>query len=275
MDEDSLFEVDNPLFDLWESIPEVKSSIPIFVPSLGRATTATTPTMLPTSILVVEAHEYKQYVKQFGAARVLKLPGNYYGTVTYARNWIKKYSLSQGHRYHWQVDDNIKKIQRHEKIQGKSYYDDVDAMDVFGRIEQFVMATSGLAIVGIAHIAFAWASDQAFALNKQVYSCVLVENNDLKWRPGMPEDTDYSLQVLISGQCTALFTAYVINKARTESVKGGHTAYYQSDGRLRNIEGLQKAWPSLQIGKLERFGKPVAQVGHAWRQFRQRPQIPK
>jgi hypothetical protein len=54
---------------------------------------------------------------------------------------------------------------------------------------------------------------------------------------------------------------------------GGNTQnIYQGDGRRRNIEGLQEAWPELGIGIKERFGKPVADTSRVWRKFSQLPE---
>ena len=229
-----LFETVDPLVGVWAGCELSSTRYPIYIPSLGRAETSVTPTLLSDYRMVVEDHEYEAYVDRFGVEKVLALPGHGYGTISFVRNWIKEHARAEGHTYHWQLDDNIFKIKSHFKVDGKSKYVQMPAHFVLGRVERFVEQFSNIGIAGLQHSAFAWASKAPFLLNKQVYSCVLVADNHLRWRRDLIDDTDYSLQVLSDRLCTVLFSEYVIDKAKTESMAGGNTSnIYQGDGRLK------------------------------------------
>ena len=83
-----------------------------------------------------------------------------------------------------------------------------------------------------------------FQLNCHVYSCTLFLNSlPYKWRGRYNEDTDICLQVLSGGWCTILMNAFMIDKQRTMTMKGGNSdLLYTGDGRLKMARELQRRW---------------------------------
>ena len=107
-----------------------------------------------------------------------------------------------------------------------------------------------------------------FYLNSRVYSCTLVLNRlPHRWRGRYNEDTDLCLQVLADGWCTVLVNAFLTQKARTMTIKGGNTAaLYQGDGRLKMARSLERLWPGV-VKTSRRFQRPQHVVYDAWRRF--------
>ncbi|MCI0408274.1 MAG: hypothetical protein L0191_06885, partial [Acidobacteria bacterium] len=92
----------------------------------------------------------------------------------------------------------------------------------------------------------------------------------IRWR-GVWEDTDYSLQALALGWCTLLFQVYVIEKAKSGSIAGGHTELYAGDGRLKRLRWLERTWPGCF--RIQRaYGEPrIRPRPGLYRSFTQRP----
>ena len=92
---------------------------------------------------------------------------------------------------------------------------------------------------GLCHTMFAFAKNKSVDVNKQVYSCILVNNNlDVKWRENVVEDTDYSLQILSQKYCTLLFNKILIEKEATKVGNGGNSN--TDEFRMNRSKGLQK-----------------------------------
>jgi hypothetical protein len=246
----------------------------IYIPSRGRSDTCLTAAVLLEDdvdfLVVVEPQEKESYVDQFGETRCLVMDDNDRG-IAYVRNWIKDYSKGKGEPFHWQIDDNIKGFQirqgnRNERIGPSRCLSLVET-----NVEQF----SNIAAAGITHAAFAFSASQPVDINKQVYSCALFNNElDTRWRDGVVEDTDYSMQVLHEGWCTLLFNALLMEKATTMKMKGGNTELvYGGRGRELRSKGLIAAWPGA-FKMTHQYGRPKILPSTVWRKFPQRP-IPK
>ncbi len=71
-------------------------------------------------------------------------------------------------------------------------------------------------------------------MNTRIYSCNLIRNDiPYRWRGRYNEDTDLSLRVLKDGWCTIQFNAFLQDKARTQSIKGGcNSEFYEREGTL-------------------------------------------
>lgn len=243
----------------------------VYIPSRGRAVTATTPRlMLQCGVpfkLVVEPDEVSEYSAQYGVDSVLSLPDEDQG-VAFARNWIKRYSIQMGESHHWQIDDNIRRFAIRKN--GKNI--DYPAHEALSRIERCVEQYDNVGICSPSHSCFAFAAQSMVALNRQVYSCVLVNNSvGVWWRDDCVEDTDYSLQILKSGYCTILFSCVLMDKATTMSMGGGNTEIeYSGDGRERRSDGLMRLWPGF-FKKTTQYGRSKILPSQVWSEFRQRP----
>lgn len=246
-----------------------KTKYPIYILSKGRCNSCLTAKIFIENdidfYIVVEPEEFKEYREKFGHYRVLSLTRNNQG-IAYVRNQIKENSISQGNEYHWQIDDNIKSFRK--RIDNKNIK--VNPFDMFIEIENFVSQYNNIGGAGLMHTAFAFAAKKDISINKQIYSCVLLNNSvDISYRKDVVEDTDYSLQMLSKGYSTVLFNRLLIDKATTLSMSGGNTEIeYGNDGRMKRSLGLQKHWPGwFQI--TEQYGRPKVKPSRIWRTFNQ------
>lgn len=247
---------------------------PIFIPSLGRATIANTPRLLTEDgvpfKMVVEPQEADEYKKQFGSDSVLVLPEGGKG-IAYSRRWIKSYSKENGHAYHWQIDDDVRAFM--EKTSGKR--EKCSSNVVLGNIEAWVKKHSNVAIAAPLQTTWAWNGTdpgKEQRLNRPPVSCVLVSNEPKEtWRDGIWEDTDYALQVLKAGWCTANFTLLLVDLPPMMKQPGGHTPLYKADGeRMKAAKAMVDRWPgAFQIG--DRFGLVTLLPSKIWKSFKQEP----
>jgi hypothetical protein len=101
-----------------------------------------------------------------------------------------------------------------------------------------------------------------------VYSCLLILNAlPHKWRGRYNEDTDLCLQVLADGWCTVLTNAFLINKMRTMTMKGGNSdILYKGDGRLEMARSLERAWPHV-VSVKRKFKRPQHCIAGNWKLF--------
>lgn len=211
--------------------------------------------------LVIEEPEREAYAAVWGDECLLALPFTGQG-ISAARTWTKAHARGEGHYRHWQIDDNIRCIRRF--LRGKQLK--CAPGPALRMVEEFVDRYTNVAAAGLKHQAY--ISSEPFAMNQQVYSCMLIRS-DLphEWR-GLPSDTDFSLQILSSGWCTVLISAFQIEKAGTTSMKGGNTEAYSQDGRLKGLRALQARWPGV-VSLTRRNGRVSATVT-AWHKYPQR-----
>jgi hypothetical protein len=242
---------------------------PIYVPSKGRYETGLTPKFLirdkvPFN-LVVEPQEAEEYRSRYPEANLLILPWSNLGTggLIAVRNWCKEHSTKNGHKRHWQLDDNIRSVMR--KWEGKRL--PCESGPAFAAVEDFVDRYENVAIAGMNYSFFAVGTKKPYVLNAHVYSCTLVLNEiPNRWRLAYNDDTDMCLQVLADGWCTVQTNIFLIEKMQTMKVKGGNTPIYQADGRLRMARMLERQWPHV-VETNRRFGRPQHIVKYAWRRF--------
>ena len=87
-----------------------------------------------------------------------------------------------------------------------------------------------------------------YVKNTRIYSTLLIDNAcKYRWRGRYNEDTDLSLQVLKSGDCTIQFNSFLQGKAATQTVKGGNTEefYHKEVGLDEN--GVAIVDESLEV----------------------------
>lgn len=244
-------------------------SYPIYVPTKGRhqARNALTVRFLMEDEIpfraVVEEEEHDLYAAVVGEERLLVLPESGQGLI-FARNWIKEHSISEGHERHWQLDDNIRSIQRFHK--GRR----IKCRGSLGlrTCEVLTDRYENVAISGLNYVMFGVGKQPPFYLNVHVYSCTLVNNViPHRWRLRYNDDTDMCLQVLADGWCTILVNAFLAEKIWTGKHDGGNTDdLYQGDGRLVMARSLERKWPGV-VTTDRRFQRPQHVVNSSWRKF--------
>ncbi len=200
--------------------------------------------------IVVEPQEFKQYAAVIDKRKILVLPFSNLGQGSIpARNWVWEHSISEGHERHWILDDNIRRFYRLHRNQKYACSDGA----TFLAIEQFVDRYENLPMAGMQYELLMPAKNKAppVVFNTRVYSCILLENCiPQRWRGRYNEDTDLSLRILKAGNCTALFNAFLCDKAATMTMKGGNmeSLYKQDtqfDGRLEMARSLQAQHPDV------------------------------
>ena len=162
-----------------------------------------------------------------------------------ARNFIWDHAVSEGHDWHWVVDDNICgffRLNRNLKVP-------VADGTVLRCMEDFTLRYANVAMAGPNYFKFAARKTMMppFVLNTRIYSCILIRNDiPFRWRCRYNEDTDLSLRVLKAGWCTILFNAFLQDKMTTQRVPGGNTdAFYREEGTLPKSRMLAELRPDV------------------------------
>lgn len=243
---------------------------PVYIPSKGRyGKEGLTARFLRKDgvpfKLVVEPKEAYHYAAAFGKENVIVLPEDDMRLVG-SRNFIKAHATEAGFERHWQFDDNIRMMRR--LYHGKRI--PCDAGPALAAIEDYSDRYTNMGISGPAYTSFVRYANQRktqpVLVNVRVYSASLV-NNALPygWRV-YNDDTDFCLQVLGGGWCTALVFVFLIDKVGTMTTKGGNTDQHFADGRLEMARGLERMWPHV-VKTDRRFHRPQHAVRDGWRKF--------
>ena len=240
---------------------EILPQFPLYIPSKGRSeymitSKALTEMGVQHSIVVEpqEVQKYKESVARMGLlTRVVELNMDYkkqyklcdnFGLTKStgsgpARNFIWDHSISEGHKFHWIMDDNIDgfyRMHRNERIKTKS--------PSMGRaMEDFVLRYSNVGMAGPNYAMFAFSSRAMppYITNTRIYSCNLIRNDiPFRWRGRYNEDTILSLDMLKRGWCTIQFNAFLQKKLRTQTIKGGNTDELYKDGTKDKSEMLKR-----------------------------------
>ena len=238
---------------------------PIYIPSKGRFKTRHTIKALHKMnipfFVVVEPAEFEKYERFVERSSILVLPRDDMKLIG-ARNWIKAHSIKHGHLKHWQLDDNITKFSR----LNNNLQIEVTTDGIFRAAEDFCDRYENIAFAGFQYDFFAVsrAAHPAFAVNRRIYSCTLVDNNfNFAWRSIYNDDTDVCLRALKNGLCTILFYAFIQHKAPTMTVSGGNTEdlYLIENGRKKMAEALAELHPDVASVK-EIFNRPQHYVDY-------------
>lgn len=226
---------------------------PIYIISKGRwqrrQTSKTLEEMGVPYRIVVEPKEYEMYAEVIDKEKIIVLPNNFselgQGGIP-VRNWVWEHSISEGHKWHWILDDNIESVERfNHNLKVKCL-----TPTPFYVIEEFVLRYENIAQAGMNYALFCPAIEARPPLrfNTRVYSCILIRN-DLphRWRGRYNEDTDLSLRFLKDGWCTVLFNAFLIGKRATLTQGGGNTdtIYNTGDNRLAFAQSLADQHPDI------------------------------
>ena len=244
----------------------MKPQFPLYIPSKGRfeymITSKALTEMGVFHNIVVEPHEvqkYKDAVKQFGLlTNVIELDMSYKGKYELcdslglskttgsgpARNFIWDHSIKSGHPWHWIMDDNIKgflRMNRNVRIQTTS-------PSFWRAMEDFVLRYKNVAMAGPNYAMFAFGASALppFITNTRIYSCNLIRNDvPFRWRGRYNEDTIMSLDMLKAGWCTIQFNAFLQQKLRTQTIKGGNTDELYKDGTMDKSRMLVREHPDV------------------------------
>jgi hypothetical protein len=237
---------------------------PVYIPTKSRAEIATTPRFLDSIgvpyRLVVEEQQFEEYNKFFPAEKILILDPIYKKTFDPlmelkegqstgsgpARNFLWEHSISEGHKFHWTMDDNISLFARLHKNQRIPVGDGT----IFHAMEDFVSRYENIAMAGPHYWMFAPSREKKppFEIGTRVYSCNLIRNDlPYRWRGRYNEDTILSLDILKSNYWqNVVFFAFLQYKMTTQKMIGGNTeAFYSEEGTLPKSKMLVDAHPDV------------------------------
>jgi len=245
---------------------------PIYIPSKGRADSRLTAKALEMMgvpyLVVVEEQERAEYEAVIDPKKVLVLDPVYqrdYDTFDdlgsskskgpgAARNFIWEHSISEGHEWHWTMDDNIFKFYRFNRNRQIPVSDGA----CIAAMEDFCLRYTNVAMAGPNYFMFAPRKIKVppFVTNTRIYSCNLIRNDvPYRWRGRYNEDTDLSLRMLKGGWCTVQFNAFLQHKSPTQKIKGGNTAeFYAKEGTLEKSKMQVRMHPDCSR-LVWRFGR--------------------
>lgn len=227
---------------------------PVFIPTRGRADSRMTIRMfdrlgVPYTIFV-EPQERDSYAEHVAANRIHVLPHQDKG-VTVTRNYIWDYAESIGAERYWTFDDNIDGLYRFNYNLKTPCADGT----ILAVMENFTDRYSNLAITGPNYFMFVKRKYviPPYILNTRVYSAMLIQtkivgldNEKLRWVTYFNEDTDLCLRVLKAGYATILFSAFLVYKQTTMTMKGGNSDFYAAtDKRREFVEELVHHHPDV------------------------------
>jgi len=243
----------------------VKPKYPIYIISKGRYEKRYTSKYLEWCNIdykiVVEPQEVDLYAEHIDRNKILILPNKYLnlnqGGIP-ARNFVWEHSKSIGAKRHWILDDNIvsyKRLNDSDRTIVKSGV-------VFRAIEDYVDRYTNIAMAGHNYAMFGVSSNtnlKPIIKNTRIYSSILLSNELPKkicWRGKYNEDTDLSLRILKEGYVTILFNAFLADKLKTLTQKGGNTdsIYSEKNALYKKAKSLADQHPDVAIIK-ERFGR--------------------
>jgi len=243
----------------------IKPQFPLYIPSKTRADSRLTVKALEEMGLffrvVIEENQYDDYALVIDKKKLLVLDKSYqdnYDTCDElgrtksvgpgaARNFIWEHSISEGHKWHWVMDDNIAAFKRYTNNKRIKCYDGTP----FKVMEDFVLRYKNIGMAGPQYTMFVTNRDAfkypPFTCNTRIYSCNLIRNDlPFRWRGRYNEDTDLSLNILKAGWVTVQFNAFLQEKINTQVIKGGNTAeFYSKDGTLPKSKMQVKLHPDV------------------------------
>jgi hypothetical protein len=209
--------------------------------------------------VIVEEQEFDEYAKVVGAENLLILPKKYkeeyelmddFGLTKStgpgpARNFAWDHSLSEGHTWHWVLDDNIDDFHRLHRNTKCFFRTNVN----FVATEDFIDRYENVAIAGFNYSCFCKQDSKAnpYVLNTRIYSCLLIRNDiPFRWRGRYNEDTILCLDVLSSGWATIQLNAFLQDKVTTQRMSGGNSKdFYSVEGTLAKSKMLADAYPDV------------------------------
>jgi TET-associated glycosyltransferase-like protein len=211
--------------------------------------------------VIVEAQEYPDYAAVLGVSKLLVLDPKYqadYQTFDPegdaenrskgpgpARNFAWDHSISEGHAWHWVMDDNIAGFYRLNQNHKTALGDGA----LFECMEEFCSRYKNIAMAGPAYELFTPRKRKhpVMIFNTRIYSCNLIRNDvPFRWRGRYNEDTDLSLCMLKAHWCTVQFVAFLQKKMGTQRMAGGNMAeFYEKEGTLPKSQLLAKMHPDV------------------------------
>ena len=235
---------------------------PVYIISKGRAdsrlTSKTLERMNVPYRIVIEDQEYDDYAAVIDESKIILLDKQYqhdydacdeFGMEKSkgsgpARNFVWDHSVSEGHKWHWIMDDNIRSFYRfNNNTQIR-----VGNGAVLKAMEDFVNRYENVSMAGPQYFSMVPRRSKAppYVLNTKLYSCNLIRNDvPFRWRSRYNEDVDLSIRMLKAGWVTVQFNAFLQEKMTTQTMKGGNTDELYAKGTLEKSRMLGELHPDV------------------------------
>lgn len=241
------------------SLPRFPLYIPTYKRSDSRYTIKALQSMGVPFRAVIEAEEYEDYAAVVPRENLLIFDPDYWRTYETLddlgdskskgagpkRNFIWDHSISEGHKWHWVMDDNIRcfrRYNRNEKVK-------CTHPSFWRAMEDFCLRYKNVGMAGPNYYMFQPARQKSPPLifNTRIYSCNLIRNDiPYRWRGRYNEDTILSLDILEGGWVTLLFNGFLQEKITTQKVSGGNTeSFYSKEGTLPKSKMLKEVYPDI------------------------------
>ena len=236
---------------------------PVYIPSKSRADTALTPKVLENLgvpyRIIVEEQQFDDYALHHDPDRLLVLDPEFqrdYETLDDlgmskslgpgpARNFAWAHSISEGHDWHWVMDDNISLFARLHDNQRIPVGDGT----IFDAMEDFSARYTNVGMSGPHYWMFKASRFKwpPYVLGHRVYSCNLIRNEiPYKWRGRYNEDTILGIDLCKGGWQTILFNAFLQYKITTQVMRGGNSEeFYDHEGTLPKSQMLVRCHPDV------------------------------
>lgn len=201
--------------------------------------------------IFVEDCDYIDYCNVFGKENIVNLGGSDYGNVTYARNFIKQYSIDNGEEKHWQLDDDIKHLYKFNFELSKNEI--VDPREALEFSEGVIDSFDNARMLGLSANTFLKSRTGDYQVNTFTYGCVIIDNRvDHKWDNEVEDDLDYNLQILSSGDCTIRINKYNFYFMKANTKPGGFTDLREDvESKKERIMNTINKWkhehPSMEM----------------------------
>lgn len=182
-----------------------------------------------------------------------------------ARNFAWEHSISNGHAWHWVMDDNIDWFFRFNN----NLKTPCRSPGYWRAMEDFCLRYENVAMAGPNYFMFASRKSKApaFITNTRIYSCNLIRNDTgYRWRGRYNEDTIFSLDLLKAGWCTVQFNAFLQYKLETQKLTGGNTdEFYWVEGEKKEGQRYADGGTLAKSQMLVDVHPDVASICHRFR----------
>lgn len=234
---------------------------PVYVPSKGRAETASTPRHVDCT-LVVEPQDADAYQARF--ARVLVLPENNQG-LAYVRNYI----LSLNTAPFWMIDDDVTGF--YQRVGTRMVR--VESVTALETAERLLTSVPHVAQGALEYQQFAWATKRDYALNGYCDVCVYINpayaRNVAAYVASLvpKEDRDFTLQLLSAGYRTMRVQCFAFSAPKNGSNEGGLKPVYDNASIERAaVDALCVKYPGIVTPQIKSDGRYDAKIN--WRTFK-------
>ena len=245
---------------------------PIYIPSKGRSdiTRGTTDMLDEAGIdynVVVEPQDLVVYRQRYGDKAIV-LPANDRGNF-YVRRYIHHLARKDGHHYHWQMDDDVRRFVYRSPVTKQTT---VPVGKALRAIEQETLRFKNIGMSGTNQNSWP-PSKHASKFNSFPVQCMLIRN-DVKARyrctGGNLVDLDFVLQVLTEGLCTIMFDHLRVDTPPIGTNQGGcYTMYRDQSKMIAAAEQMVEWYPTLSYVEDEK-GVHLRR-NRIWSQFTQQP----